>query len=149
MQRAHAPIHRARQRGAATLAVSLVLLFAMLMTAAYAHRSLLLEQRLSANQYREAQAFEAAQSGIDWAVAQLNQARPVDDRCEQGDSAGSRSFPRALSGLRQRLWLPRTQALGQRLAKPGLAAGVHAHGRVVVVRMPLERVPAVSGHGGR
>jgi hypothetical protein len=92
MHFARAPIHRAQQRGAATLAVSLVLLFAMLMTAAYAHRSLLLEQRLSANQYREAQAFEAAQSGIDWAVAQLNQARPVNDRCEPGASAASRSF---------------------------------------------------------
>jgi Tfp pilus assembly protein PilX len=72
--------------------VSLVLLFAMLMTAAYAHRSLLLEQRLSANQYREAQAFEAAQSGIDWAIAQINQARPLNERCEPVASAASRSF---------------------------------------------------------
>jgi hypothetical protein len=92
MHSAHAPSPHARQRGAATLAVSLVLLFAMLMTAACVHRSLLLEQRLSANQYREAQAFEAAQSGLDWAIAQLNQARPVNDRCEQDASGASRSF---------------------------------------------------------
>lgn len=92
MHSAHAPSPLARQRGAATLAVSLVLLFAMLMTAACVHRSLLFEQRLSANQYREAQAFEAAQSGLDWAIAQLNQSRPVNDRCEPSASGASQSF---------------------------------------------------------
>jgi hypothetical protein len=88
--------HRLRdhrhQRGAATLAVSLVLLLAMLLSAAYANRALLFEQRSSANQYRAAQAFEAAEAGLDWAITQLNQPRPVDERCEPVMNASGSSF---------------------------------------------------------
>ena len=84
--------HHRHQRGAATLAVSLVLLLAMLLSAAYANRALLFEQRSSANQYRAAQAFEAAEAGLDWAITQLNQPRPVDERCEPVMNASGSSF---------------------------------------------------------
>ena len=52
-----------RQRGVAALVVTLLLFAAMCLVAAYAHRGVLFEQRASANQYRAAQAFEAAEIG--------------------------------------------------------------------------------------
>ena len=94
----HRPRHHRQQRGAATLAVSLLLLMAMLLSATYANRALLFEQRSSANQQRATQAFEAAEAGIDWAIAQLNAPRPVDERCEPvTDTSGSSFRERYLS----------------------------------------------------
>lgn len=74
-------ISRRRQRGAVALAVAMVLLFAMTMIAFHAHRSLLFEQRTSANQYRATRAFELAEAGIEWVTARLNDARHVDAAC--------------------------------------------------------------------
>lgn len=90
---------RAGQRGAASLAISLLLLFAMLMTAASVHRSLLHEQRASANQYRATQAHEAAEAGLEWAIARLNQSQPLNERCEADATA-------AQNPLRDRLLSP-------------------------------------------
>ena len=64
-----------RQRGAATLIVVMLLFFIISMVAAYTSRNLIFEQRTSANQYRSTQAFEAAEAGLEWAVAQLNAGR--------------------------------------------------------------------------
>ena len=64
-----------RQRGAATLIVVMLLFFIISMVAAYTSRNLIFEQRTSANQYRSTQAFEAAEAGLDWAIAQLNAGR--------------------------------------------------------------------------
>lgn len=69
------------QRGAATLTITWLLFFAMGLMAAYAARGVLFEQHAAANQYRAAQAFEAAQAGIDWALAQLNQPHRVNAQC--------------------------------------------------------------------
>lgn len=62
-----------RQRGAAALAVALLLLFSMTVIAFFANRNMIFEQRTSANQYRSTRAFETAEAGLEWAVAQLNQ----------------------------------------------------------------------------
>lgn len=70
-----------RQRGAAALLVTLMLLFAMALSAAFANRNLLLEQRSSANQYRSTQAFEAAEAGLEWALAQLNANQRIGADC--------------------------------------------------------------------
>jgi hypothetical protein len=64
-----------RQRGIATLVVVMTLFFVISMVAAYASRNLIFEQRTSANQYRSTQAFEAAEAGIEWALAMLNGGR--------------------------------------------------------------------------
>ncbi len=61
-----------RQRGAATLIVVMVLFFIMAMMAAYANRNLLFEQRIASNYYRAGVALEVADSGLDWALTQLN-----------------------------------------------------------------------------
>ena len=81
-----------RQRGVAALAITLLLFFAMCLVAAYANRGLLFEQRAAANQYRAAQAFEAAEAGIEWAVAQLNQPQRIDGQCLPSADAADTSF---------------------------------------------------------
>lgn len=92
--RRSSPSHRHAQRGLGALGVALVLLFAMTTVAFFAHRSLLFEQRSSANQYRSVQAFEAAEAGLEWATARLNDPRTIDTACRPvTDAAGAaRSF---------------------------------------------------------
>lgn len=70
-----------RQRGAAALAVSMVLLFVMTLVAFFVNRGLLFEQKTSANQYRSTRAFEVAEAGVEWATALLNEARTIDAAC--------------------------------------------------------------------
>lgn len=60
------------QRGVASLAIVAILFFVLSLVAAYTNRNLIFEQRTSANQYRSTQAFEAAEAGIEWALAMLN-----------------------------------------------------------------------------
>ena len=67
-----APRHPARQRGAAALVVSMLLLFGMTLIAFFVNRGMIFEQRTSANQYRSTKAFEMAEAGLEWAVARLN-----------------------------------------------------------------------------
>ncbi|MDE2079798.1 MAG: pilus assembly PilX N-terminal domain-containing protein [Burkholderiales bacterium] len=78
--RRHPAAPPARQRGAGALIVVLVLFFVISLVAAYANRNIIFEQKISANQYRSTQAFEAAEAGIEWALALLNGGK-VDDNC--------------------------------------------------------------------
>lgn len=80
------------QRGVAALVVVLVLLFAMVLVAAFANRNLVFEQRSSANQYRAAQAFEAAEGGIEWALAQLNANQRIGTDCLPSADPTASSF---------------------------------------------------------
>lgn len=70
-----------RQRGAVTLAITLALLAAMLITLWAANRNLLLEWRQSINQAHAAAAFEAADAGLDWATAMLNDTARIGNDC--------------------------------------------------------------------
>lgn len=79
------------QRGVATLLVVMALFFLVSMVAAYTSRNLIFEQRTSANQYRATQAFEAAEGGVEWALAKLNAGR-VDAACDNTAQVGSDSF---------------------------------------------------------
>ena len=72
---------RAQQRGVAALVITLVLFFTMMLAAVYVNRSLVFEQRSSANQYRATQAFEAAEAGLEWAAAMLNNNARVGADC--------------------------------------------------------------------
>jgi len=78
--RSHVASAPTRQRGAATLVVVMVLFFIIAMVAAYTSRNLVFEQRTSANQYRSTQALEAADAGVEWALAMLNGGR-IDEQC--------------------------------------------------------------------
>ena len=66
-------VQRRSQRGVAALAVSLILLFGITLVAFFTQRSMIFEQRSSANQYRATKAFEMADAGLEWAVARLNE----------------------------------------------------------------------------
>lgn len=81
-----------RQRGAATLLVTMALFLAMVLVALFVNRNLIFEQRASANQYRAMQAFEAAEAGLEWAVAQLNHAEPMGADCLPTTGIGANSF---------------------------------------------------------
>ncbi len=80
------------QRGAAALAVSLLLLFAMVLAALFANRHLVFEQRGSANQLRSTLAFEAAEAGLEWALAQLNTNRRIGADCLPSADPAATSF---------------------------------------------------------
>ena len=59
------------QRGAAALVVTMLLVCAMLIVVAVGNRNAVVETRASANQYRSTQSFEAAEAGLEWALARL------------------------------------------------------------------------------
>lgn len=75
------PLLLAPRRGIAALTVVMILFFVMAMVAAYTNRNLVFEQRISANSYRANRALEAADAGVEWAVAMLNAGR-VDGNCQ-------------------------------------------------------------------
>jgi Tfp pilus assembly protein PilX len=84
------PAHR--QRGAAALVVTVLLLLAMTLTVALANRDLLFEQRSASNGVRASQAFEAAEAGLEWATAQLNANRAIGADCAPTADAAGTSF---------------------------------------------------------
>jgi hypothetical protein len=84
---------RRSQRGVAALVVVMVLLFIVSLVTAYASRNLVFEQRTSTNQIRATQAFEAAEAGIEWALAMLDSGR-IDAACEPTADPASSSFRR-------------------------------------------------------
>ncbi|MCU0920252.1 MAG: pilus assembly PilX N-terminal domain-containing protein [Burkholderiaceae bacterium] len=79
------------QRGAAALVVVMILFFIISLVAAYASRNLIFEQRTSANNYRSTQAFDAAEAGLEWAIAMLNGGR-IDSACVSSDDPADSSF---------------------------------------------------------
>ncbi len=83
---------KAAQRGAATIAITLILSFAILLSVAFANRSMLFEVKTSTNQYRAAQAHEAAEAGLEWAIAQLNSDTPIGDDCLASESPAATPF---------------------------------------------------------
>jgi hypothetical protein len=89
---------RRRQRGAATLVVVMVMFFLVSMVAAYASRDIIFEQRTGANYLRATQAFEVAEAGLQWALAQLNSGR-IDDACLPSTDLGDPSFRQRYIGI--------------------------------------------------
>lgn len=81
---------RSAQRGASTLLVVMLLFFVVSLSAAYAGRNLIFEQRTSVNQFRSTESFEAAEAGMEWAIAMMN-GGTIDASC-QPDSASTESF---------------------------------------------------------
>lgn len=75
---------RHRQRGLGALFTSVILLFLASVFMIAVSRSLLLEQRMSANEVRSKQAFEAAQAGLDAAMNYLQSSPRASDQNNDG-----------------------------------------------------------------
>jgi hypothetical protein len=82
----------AQQRGMAAIAVSLIMLLAASIAVLYLNRSLIFEQRTSANFTRATTAQEVAEAGIEWATGMLNINQTVDPATCQPISTGLNSF---------------------------------------------------------
>ncbi len=72
---------RQHQAGGATLLMTMGLLLGMSLTLLYLNRSLVFEQRASANQVRATLALELAEAGLEWATGMLNTAHHIDANC--------------------------------------------------------------------
>lgn len=77
------------ERGAAALPVTLMLAFTVLLAVAFANRSVLLQVRSSVHQLASAQAHEAAQAGLAWTLAQLNQSAAIGEDCRASQAASA------------------------------------------------------------
>lgn len=92
------------QRGVASLIIVSLLFFVLSLVAAYANRNLIFEQRTATNQYRSTLALEAAEAGLEWAIAMLNGGR-ITDTCTPSDDEDETSFrerylaPDAVTGV--------------------------------------------------
>lgn len=70
------------QRGAATLLLTMVFLFSTSIIIFYLNRSILFEQKTSANQMRSTMAMEMAEAGMEWAIGMLNTAYDINSSCD-------------------------------------------------------------------
>jgi Tfp pilus assembly protein PilX len=81
------PSSRRTQRGAATLVVSLLLLFVASLGALYLNRGVLAEQRASGNQMQTTLTHEMGEAALEWATGMLNAPYDVGNACTY-DNAG-------------------------------------------------------------
>jgi hypothetical protein len=72
---------RSSQRGAAALFVTVLLCLLMVLATAVAQRNVLVEEQRSANDLRSSLAFEAADAGLEWALARINDPTPSATTC--------------------------------------------------------------------
>ena len=80
------------QRGAVALVITLLLFLAMALAALSLRRSLTIEQRHASAQVRATQAFEAAEAGLAWMQARLNQPKAIDAACQPSAASAEASF---------------------------------------------------------
>lgn len=85
---------RIPQRGAGTLVVSLLLLFAATIATLYLNRGIIFEQKTSANLVRSTMAKEVAEAGLEWALGMLNAPYDILDTCMPNTGGVSKSFRR-------------------------------------------------------
>lgn len=153
----------APQAGAASLVVLLMMLGASLLLAAWSQRHVLTELRIAGNQVRRAAAFEAAEAGLAWAQAMLNQPAAIGADCRPSAVGGGESFrtrylappdeagwvrprPRTPTGApRSRQMLCARGASGWRCACPGAdAAALTAAGDETEPSHLVEFAPAAA-----
>lgn len=78
---AHRSLWRRRQRGAASLIVTMILLLVTSVVMLYLNRSIIFEQKTSANQMRSTMALEIAEAGMEWATGMLNHPGGIQNDC--------------------------------------------------------------------
>ena len=105
-----------QQRGAAALIVTTLLFFAMVLVTLFVNRNLVFEQHASANQYRATQAFEAAEAGAEWALAQLSNPQRLGPDCQPVADATATSFRSRYLNQASASFVPRTWNSGSTAA---------------------------------
>lgn len=80
------------QRGAAALFVTVMLCFVTVLAVALAQRNVLVEEQRSANELRSSIASAAADAGLDWALARINDPAPSTAACQPSGDATALSF---------------------------------------------------------
>jgi len=83
---------RRRERGVAALFVVAMLCFAMVLVAALAQRNVVVEDVRSANELRSRTAFAAAEAGLEWALARVNDPAAIDATCLPSTDPAATSF---------------------------------------------------------
>lgn len=83
---------RKYERGAASIVVVALLLLVMAIVVAFANRAIIFEQKTSANQYRATLAFEAAEAGLAWATAMLDEQKYITTACAATTASGNERF---------------------------------------------------------
>src|SRR6218665_1164133 len=78
-----------RASGGGSLAILMVLLLGATLVLLYANRAMMFEQRASAQQVRAALALQAADAGVAWTLAQLNQPHVIDAQCAPAAAAAA------------------------------------------------------------
>lgn len=135
---------RRAQRGVASLIVVMALFFIVSLVAAYTSRNLIFEQRTSANQYRSTQAFEAAEAGLEWALAQVNGGRVGATCLAAGATAADTSFrQRYLAIAADGQVTPRLRSNGT-----GLWPSCVFNGTDWICDCPTDAAPALSMPNG-
>src|SRR5512136_1855487 len=81
-----------RQRGAATLINTLILLGLVSLAVFYANRDVISARRTANDYYRTARAFEAAQAGVSWTLASLNRMQRITSACAASASTSDPTF---------------------------------------------------------
>ena len=138
---------RPRPRGAASLIVVMVLFFVLSLVAAYTGRNLIFEQRTSVNQFRAVQGFEAAEAGIEWALAMLNGGRISDTCLEPVALAAQTSFRQRYLNIHPVTGMitPRANALGGELTPTCVFNGTTWICSCPVSGNPMLGAPAGNG----
>lgn len=91
---------RKYERGAASVVVVALLLLIMAIVVAFANRTIIFEQKTSANQYRATLAFEAAEAGLAWAQAMLNEQKYITTACTEATASGNERFKNRYLNIR-------------------------------------------------
>src|SRR5437764_340881 len=84
--------HLDGQRGAAALFVVVMLSLLTVLAVALAHHNVLVEEQRSANELRSHTAFAAADAGLEWALARINDPTPLAATCLPSGDAAAPSF---------------------------------------------------------
>lgn len=132
---------RSPTRGAASLIVVMVLFFLLSLVAAYSGRNLIFEQRTSVNQFRAVQGFEAAEAGLEWALALLNGGRIGDTCLETGATSTQTSFRQRYLNID-----PITGRITHRLAADGamLTPSCVFNGATWICSCPSDGAPVLA-----
>lgn len=114
---------RKRQTGLTTLLVSVLILFLATILVIAVSRTLLLEQRMSGNEVRHRQAFEAAQAGLDTAL-QFLQTAPAGIDKNSDNTADAAPIATLASGASYSVAFCEPNSLPANNICPAITAGV-------------------------